>query len=489
LPGGTSGVRRAIAFSIAATAALICTVVVANQPDLYISTIFAGAGDAYLFWLSARPSLSRTSGRGLPPLLFVAIGPAICASVMGVFGELGSPEEAALRGILMTGFSVAFLVSTFPLPISIRAKVLEGKTHSPAEPPVISVIVPAFNEQSVISRTLQSLDATDYEPKEVIVVDDGSTDLTYCVANSYRRNGVRVLRQPNGGKASALNHALIYAQGDIVVTIDSDSMVTREALGEAAAILSGEGDVAAVAGNVKVLNGSSLLARVQSLEYAMALNTIRRAYGALGTVMVIPGAFGAFRRRDLKDVMGYDNDTLTEDFDLTLRLLEAKRSIVATQSGVIYTEVPSTTKALFKQRLRWATGTFQTVYKHKSVLTDRKYGRLQSVGFPMILLSLVNPFTSFLALGAGVALALTGNALVFAEMVGFFFLAQCFVALVALSLDSLDLRLVRYSPLFVFGYRQFNDFATVVSAFRAMRGSKLRWSKSPRLGGTDSISI
>lgn len=422
--------------------------------------------------------------------MLVGILPVASSTLLFLLGNLGSLSEAIFRTIMMTGFSIALLVSSFPLVLSIKLKMLEGHDHgAQGNDPLVSILVPAYNEQATISRTLESLVNLKYVNKEVIVIDDGSTDSTSIIASWYGRRGVKLLRRPNGGKASALNHGLSFARGEILVTIDSDSMIQRDAIDEVVRVAGSDAGIVAVAGNVKVLNAKSLLTRIQELEYIMAINTIRRAYALFGTVMVIPGAFGTFRRQAVVDVGGYDRDTITEDFDLTVKLLKTRRRVASCSSGIVYTEVPSTLKGLYKQRLRWSEGTFQTLYKHRDVVRNKKFDRLHSIGFPILMLSLFNPFAGFFALGAGVLLALTGFPLIFLEMIGLFLLVQIFVALVAISIDGEDYRLVLYSPFFVTGYKQFVDFITMLSAYRTVLRRKPVWHKIARAGGTDAIRV
>jgi len=471
--------------------ALATAVLVINRIDVYFSAVFAFSGDIYLFWMTGRSDQrGGKEGVGFPVLLLVAFVPLGFGVILSILGYFGSLQEALLRTALMTGFSIALLVSTFPLPLAVRFKMLEGKTPKGTRgKSLVTILVPAFNEQSVLSRTLESLRNTSYERIEVIVIDDGSTDLTASVASWYRSHGVKVIRQPNGGKAAALNHGLLYAKGEFLITLDSDSMVTRSAIDEVISLMETDPGTSAVAGNVKVLNNKSVLTRIQELEYVMALNTIRRAYALFGTVMVIPGAFGAFRKSAVVRERGYDRDTVTEDFDLTVRLLKRHGTIASSSSGSVYTEAPSTLKGLYKQRMRWNTGTFQTVYKHRDALWNKEFGSLHSIGFPLMLLSLFNPFASLLSIVAGVILAVTGQWLIFLEMVGIFLLAQIFVALAAVSIDDEDYRLVSYAPLFVVGYRQFNDLVTILAAVRTLSGGGKAWNKLARTGGTGAIRL
>ncbi len=478
-------------FSALAIILLGLAVYIIGTIDIYISAGCALAANFYLIWLAGRGRKIEGRGRhfGIAPLLLVAIVPLTCSTILSLLGYLGSPIESFFRVLMTTGFSIALFVSSFPMLLAIKFKRLEKRKGEELKYlPLVSILVPAFNEQEVISRTLESLMNLKYKNKEIIVIDDGSKDLTSVAASWYKQFGVKVLRKPNGGKASALNYGLLFARGEIVITIDSDSMVARDAIDEVVRIMK-DPEVVAVAGNIRVLNSKSVLTRIQELEYLMAINMIRRAFALFGSVMVVPGAFGVFRKQDIINVGGYDKDTLTEDFDLTIKLLKTHGSVGSSSSGIAYTEVPSTWKALYKQRLRWSTGTFQTIHKHRDAFWNRRYDLLHSFVFPMILLSIFNQIASSIALGAGIALALTGGLFLFLKMELLFLLVQFCVALMALSLDKERYKLALYSPFFVLIYKQFIDFTTMISAIRATVKTEKDWHKIDRSGGMQAIRV
>ncbi|MDG7000786.1 MAG: glycosyltransferase [Nitrososphaerota archaeon] len=476
----------------ALTLALLCLIVVeVGTIDIYVAGLCALAGDLYVLRLAGSKNIVREQGKieGIAPLFLVTIVPLLTSTILASLGYLGSPIESILRISMATGFSIAMFISSFPIPLAIKFKIKESRRKDNLTyRPLVSILVPAYNEQEVISRTLESLMNLKYENKEIIVIDDGSTDLTGVVASWYKQHGVKVLSKPNGGKASALNYGLLFARGEIVITIDSDSMVARDAINEVVHLMENQ-NVVAVAGNIRVLNSKSLLTRIQELEYIMAINMLRRAFALFGTVMVVPGAFGAFRKKDVVEVGGYDRDTLTEDFDLTIKLLKTRGIVDSSSLGMAYTEVPATWKVLYKQRLRWSTGTFQTINKHRNALWNRRFGLLHAFVFPLLLLSVFNPITSYVALGSGIALALTGHLLLFVKMELLFLMVQVLVALVSLSLDNEKYGLAIYSPFFVLIYKQFIDFTTVVSAIRALRKSRKEWHKIDRTGGMQAIKV
>lgn len=182
--------------------------------DIYIAVSCAAVADVYVVWLSRRSTKkSGASHSSIAPLMLIATAPAYISALLFVYGYIGSPLEAVSRIILTTGFSIAFFVTTYPLIPAAKFKTLES--HLPENPkalPFVSILVPAFNEQAVISRTLSSLVNIKYLRKEIIVIDDGSTDLTKFVALGYKKYGVRVVSKPNGGKAAALNYGLLFAR-------------------------------------------------------------------------------------------------------------------------------------------------------------------------------------------------------------------------------------------------------------------------------------
>jgi poly-beta-1,6-N-acetyl-D-glucosamine synthase len=482
--------RSTLILGLLVVAALVISALMIGTLDIYVAVSCAFIADLYVLALGrGNPKKTQVPHGSVAPLMVVACVPALISVAFFFYWGVGSLLEAASRIILTTGFCIAFFVTTYPLIPAAKFKTVESSLPDVRSLPFVSILVPAYNEQTVISRTLNSLINTKYPKKEIIVIDDGSTDLTRFVASGFKKDGVKVVSKPNGGKASALNFGLLFAKGEIVITIDADSMVTRDAVDEIVKAMANNPEVVAVAGNIKVLNSRSILCRIQELEYTMAINTIRRAFAYFGSVMVIPGAFGAFRKQSVINVGGYDTDTLTEDFDVTIKLLKTRGAVSSSSAANAFTEVPSSWKILYKQRIRWGTGTFQTILKHKDIFNNPRYGKLHSFVFPIMLFSLFNPLASFLSLVAAGLLIFTGGALLFAEMACMFLLIQLFVSLFALSMDNEGSGLALYSPFFVFIYKQFLDIVTVISIVQALTGKNKKWHKLQRSGGTDAIQI
>ena len=235
--------------------------------------------------------------------------------------------------------------------------------------PTVSVLIAAYNEESVIARTILGLLASDYSIDEIIVVDDGSKDRTYQVVQEAfaAESRVKLLTQSNGGKASALNTALTAATGEVLVCVDADTILSPDAIKLLVRHFADE-RVGAVAGNVRVGNTDNLLTTWQSIEYTTSQNLDRRAYSLLNCVTVVPGAIGAWRASALRNVGGYKTDTLAEDMDLTWRVRMDGWTIANESGAMAFTEVPDGVGPFFKQRFRWAYGTLQSLWKHRRAL-------------------------------------------------------------------------------------------------------------------------
>ncbi len=310
--------------------------------------------------------------RSLGPLLLVLL--VTTGTVVAVLWTLNSPDQVRvflMRLVLISLviFLGILLIRYFTLLWFAFMQHTERDIEQveEGELPPISVIVPAYNEASVIGAAIESLLALDYPTYEVIVVDDGSRDDTLAVAAKFEGHAavpVRVFSTPNAGKATALNLGINNAQYPFLFCMDSDSTVEPQTLRRAVAHMADE-DVGAVAGNVKVLNRTSMLTRLQALEYIEGLNMPRRAQGFIAAVNIVPGPVGLFRREALTDVGGYEPDTFAEDADLTLKLIAAGWKIVYEDQAIAWTQAPDHWLDLIQQRYRWTRGILQTLRKRR----------------------------------------------------------------------------------------------------------------------------
>jgi cellulose synthase/poly-beta-1,6-N-acetylglucosamine synthase-like glycosyltransferase/spore germination protein YaaH/peptidoglycan/xylan/chitin deacetylase (PgdA/CDA1 family) len=255
------------------------------------------------------------------------------------------------------------------------------------EPPLVSVIVPAYNEEVNAIRTVNSLLAQDYSQLEIIFVDDGSKDKTFLKVNDFFKNNssVKVYTKVNGGKASALNFGIQKSNADYVVCIDADTQLKPDAVSFLMKKFDNE-NVGAVAGNVKVGNEINMITRWQSIEYITSQNFDRRAFDLLNCITVIPGAIGAFRKDAILIGGRFTTDTLAEDCDLTMRLLRSGYIVKNCIEAISYTEAPETFRQFLKQRFRWSFGVMQCFWKHRDTIFNSKYKNFGMVAMPNILI-------------------------------------------------------------------------------------------------------
>jgi poly-beta-1,6 N-acetyl-D-glucosamine synthase len=370
-------------------------------------------------------------------------------------------------------------------------------------PFAVSVIVPAYNEETVIASTVRGILKSTYRDLDVIVVDDGSKDNTHAVLRAAFDHDPRVtvLSIPNGGKAHALNVGLAKARGDIVVALDADTQFNRDAIARLVRWF-GDPTIGAVAGNAKVGNRTNMITRWQALEYIVAQNLERRALAAVGTMTVVPGAIGAWRKSAIVAAGGFSSDTLAEDQDLTIALQRAGYHVMFDSSAVAWTEAPDTFRGLAKQRFRWSYGTLQCLWKYRSTIFRPRYGALGMLALPQvwlfqILLTALAPFADLLLLWQlaweGVAYLehgsefTTGNL----QMVGLYYVVFVLVDLLAAVAGFLMERREKWSLLWWlvlqrFGYRQLLYYVVVRSIATALRGPFVGWGKLDRKATVDA---
>jgi cellulose synthase/poly-beta-1,6-N-acetylglucosamine synthase-like glycosyltransferase/spore germination protein YaaH/peptidoglycan/xylan/chitin deacetylase (PgdA/CDA1 family) len=375
--------------------------------------------------------------------------------------------------------------------------------------PTVSVVIAAFNEEKVIARTIRAVLANRYDPIEIIVVDDGSKDGTSGeVIRDFADNPkIRLLRQDNSGKASALNHGISEATGEIIIALDADTIFGRRTIANLIRHFASP-LVGAVAGNVKVGNRLNPLTYWQSIEYVTSQNLDRRAYAIINSVTVVPGAVGAWRREAVLQAGGYTTDTMAEDMDLTWRIRRIGWTIETDSDAVGYTEAPDSFRALFGQRFRWAFGTLQCLWKHRRAVG--RYGWFGSVMLPslwlfqvvfqalsplidvQILWTLGNVASTWWWRGwlthdwQPLPQALTSLYLI-GFMYAFFFVVELVGSIVAFKLDNEDSRVLVWLFWQRFLYRQLMYAVLLKSLKTAISGIRAGWGKLERKGTVDLL--
>mgnify|MGYP002780068927 FL=1 len=420
---------------------------------------------------------------------------------LAAFGAVG----AALVGVKWLFVAAVVLGSARVLVLVGLAAVHHARARrrpavAAAYAPHVTVVVPAYDEAKVIARTVRSLLAQRYAgPLDVLVVDDGSPDGTGDVVAHAFADEPRVVlvRQPNGGKASALNNGIARAAGEIVVCLDADTIFEPDTVAELVAPFR-DRDVGAVAGNAKVGNRINLVTRWQALEYVTSQNVDRRAFDLLGCITVVPGAVGAWRREAVLAAGGFTHDTLAEDQDLTIALLRRGWRVTYAERAVAWTEAPDGFGALARQRFRWSFGTLQCAWKHRDILLRRRHGTLGLVAMPntwlfQLVLTALSPLADLLVVASLVAIGVTWSqhgathawdGLRQLVLLSVAFLALDWAAATAAFLmeKGEDRRLVWLLALQRFAYRQVMYWVVLRAFVAAARGRLVGWGTLERKG-------
>lgn len=374
--------------------------------------------------------------------------------------------------------------------------------------PRISLIVPMYNEGQTIIDSVRSLLSLQYNNYEVLVINDGSSDEslnkliqhfqlvpTYLesnyqlptkkVGNIYKSrhkvfNKLVVIDKANGGKADALNAGLNHAQGDLVATMDADSIISPDALLkmvkpflQSQERVIATGSIVRIANSCTIEDGSlvdvqlptSLLARFQALEYIRVFLLSRLGWSRLNGLLIISGAFGLFDREIAMKAGGYYTKTVGEDMELTIRMRrymhdhDLPYKVVYIPDPLCWTEAPTSLSQLSRQRNRWARGTAETLIKHRGLFFNPKYKLMGLLSYPYWLcFEYLAPFVETIGLAYFVVLAITGQ-VQWAHFI--FFLVIVYLFAVLLSLVALIAEEFSYHK-----YRNKSDIAKlIITAF------------------------
>jgi cellulose synthase/poly-beta-1,6-N-acetylglucosamine synthase-like glycosyltransferase/peptidoglycan/xylan/chitin deacetylase (PgdA/CDA1 family)/spore germination protein YaaH len=404
--------------------------------------------------------------------------------VYGAFAVMRFLEAAAWT--LLVIVTLLALLRVFFYCICARRQCRRERLHpevSPVSYPPASVVLAAYNEERVIASTIRHLLDSDYPaPLEIIVVDDGSRDRTAEVVGAIAANEhrIRLVRQPNGGKASALDHALSLASHETIVMIDADTMVAPDGIRQLVNSLS-DPKVGAVAGYIRVGNTKHWLGSFQDLEYTAAFEIDRRAQDLLGCITVAPGALSAFRRKALLEAGPITNDTLAEDTDLTLQLHRLGWKVVFASKAFADTEAPESVKALVSQRFRWAFGTLQCLWKHGDITFNPGSGWLGWFALPSVWIfqMAVVALTPVLDLIVLWSLWLGRGVAIWPYFVASLLL-DIILGVIALSMAGRPLRKAWLSAPMRLLYRPLLGYVVWKCILKALGGSWVRWSKLDR---------
>lgn len=353
--------------------------------------------------------------------------------------------------------------------------------------PLISIVVPAYNEGLVIKQSLGSLLELDYPNYEILVIDDGSTDDTYArameVARTAHRIDVRVIKKRNGGKSDALNVGMAHARGQFILNMDGDTVLSKNALRACIRHFS-DPKIGAVAGSIKVFNRENILTRMQALEYIEGLAMARKAQSYARICNIIPGPLGLFRKDALREVGGYDHDTFAEDCDVTLKLLLRGWHVAYEANAVAWVETPSLLRDLIKQRYRWSRGILQAIRKHKGALLHPKRSGINFfILWYMLFENIIWPVTNVVSNLVFIYIGLNYGVILFllywwVQLT----LLDVIAATYCIVLEKEDMSMIGYAPLFRVFYILTIDVIKVLANLEELLGIPMTWGKLEREG-------
>ena len=344
----------------------------------------------------------------------------------------------------------------------------------------ISIIVPAYNEEITVVDTVRSLLTLEYRAYEIIVVDDGSKDRTsevlakafdmHLVHRPIRRQvdcqreefiyetraqkvPLTLIRKKNGGKADTLNMGINAANFPYFICMDADSVLQYDSLRRIVQPVLADGNVVAVGGIVRISNDVELengrvkryrlprniLAFMQVLEYDRSFLASRILFDRFNGSLIISGAFGLFKKATVIAVGGYDRKTLGEDMELVVKLHEyctsnsIPYSIRYASDAICWTQAPERLRDLCKQRRRWHLGLFQSMYKHRTMFSNHRFGAVSFVSYLYFLIyELLSPFIEIFGV-CTMALAWWFDLINVPFMVLFFLIYAVFGAILTLT--------------------------------------------------------
>lgn len=249
--------------------------------------------------------------------------------------------------------------------------------------PMVSILIPCYNEEETIEETIFYMHQLAYLNKEIIVVNDGSKDRTseilHKLAKQYEE--LRIIDcKENRGKATALKLATFASRSEYLVCVDSDAILDPYAVHYLIYHFLHKGErLGAVTGNPRIRNRDTLLGKLQIVEYASIIGAIKRSQRILGKIMTASGVVVAFRKKALVDVGLWDDDMITEDISVSWKLQQRFWDIRYEPRALCWMLVPETISGIWKQRIRWAQGGQEVIFRHWKVMLDWRQRRIWSI--------------------------------------------------------------------------------------------------------------
>lgn len=406
---------------------------------------------------------------------------------VSVLGTTYSSFQQILFAI--TALAILLGITRLLLLLTARALPCPHKPHIFGQR--VSILIPAYNEEENVEATIISAGSSTHEHTEIVVIDDGSTDHTKAaVLRAAQRCPVpvRYVYKENGGKAAALNVGIQHARFDIIVAIDGDTIIHPDAVCHLVSHFN-DTRVGAVAGRVSAITNKRWLSWFQDIEYTVSQNIEKIAFNSLfGSISVIPGAIGAWRKEAIIAAGGYSTDTQVEDQDLTLAIHAAGYKVKYDSCAIAYTEVPDTIQSFIRQRFRWTFGTLQCLWKYIGYSFDPHKPQL---GFIII------PYGVFFSVVSPLMMPVIDMILIYSLLTGISS-GLLILSIVFLSVDMLyhffgflrEPKKLWYLPLVIVQrlfYRLILSFVFLKSLVYAIEGTRSLWGTQIRTGAAKAL--
>ncbi|MDN5760806.1 MAG: glycosyltransferase family 2 protein [Microlunatus sp.] len=399
----------------------------------------------------------------------------------------------ALTAVVAGLIRLAFVPFSVAFEIRHRGQRVEGALVTADtifdEHPFVTVVVPAYNEEVVIEHCLRSILRSAYDRYEVIAVDDGSSDDTYARMQGVAADSARItaLTQPNAGKGAALNTGIARARGSVIMLVDADGLFGPHTIIRMLRGFTDDG-VGAVCGNDRPVNLDRLQTKFLALISHLGTGLMRRAMSELHCVPVVSGNVGAYRREVLDGTGPLREDTVGEDLELTWRVYALGRRITFAPHALLYAESPSTPRALWRQRVRWARGLLQVTRLHWRMVGNPRHGMFGAFLVFNTLTQIVVPFLQVLGLLLLVGFALAGqqtslpiDAWAVLLFVGLPLSVALLLLSVALDRTPRDLMYVWTLPIWPV-YSGVMTLVMIRAVWLELSGAENRWNKLHRTG-------
>jgi len=277
-------------------------------------------------------------------------------------------------------YAVWFIATYYMVFILLSLAVYRNKlfeTHKESKnSPKVSFIIPAYNEEADVADSVKSLKKVTYKNIEFIFLNDGSTDKTLEIISREIKGDSRFLfidNKNNKGKPATLNQGIEIANGKFIACMDADSMVQSNIVEKILPYFKEE-KVGSVTVSVEVSKPKTLLQKIIAVEFSLGLSLLLKLFSFMDCIFVTPGPFSMYRKDVLQELGGFDVTNITEDHEIAYRIHKAGYKIRNCMEAKVFTVLPDTFKGTYVQRKRWYSGSILTMFQHKDVIFNPKYG-------------------------------------------------------------------------------------------------------------------